>query len=248
MPLLRIFAILAAAALSGCASTSNSDLRITDRGTFIPSGRLSVDIAPRGASVPQGPSVPHTGHGIEMGITGASGDDSQTLSAGALPAVFAGRTFTVGDTLRHEFDWRFAEIAYRYRHFFGGGTFGIEAIGGLAYAEFDLTVASATQRASEKLGSGGLVGGFGIIWKFLPTTSLQSRITLFGSGETEDVTAASRLDVYVAQALGRHAAVRAGFSGWGLISEREANDAFGSINSRIRARFSGVALGLDLMF
>ena len=240
----RIFAILVVTALAGCASTSHSDLTISDRGTFIPSGRLSVDIAPRGES----PSVPHTGHGIELGISGASGDDGQQIGTGALPLVFGGRTFAAPSDLRHEFDWRFAEIAYRYRHFFGAGTFGIEALGGLAYAELDLTTTSATQRASEKLGSGGLVGSFGIVWKFLPRTSLQSRLTLFASGETEDVTGAARWDVYVVQALGRHAALRGGFSGWGVTSQREDEDFTSSPNSRIRARFSGFALGLDVAF
>jgi hypothetical protein len=240
----RIFAILVVTALAGCTSTSHSDLTISDRGTFIPSGRLSVDISPR----PEAPSVPHTGHGIELGLSGASGDDRQQLGTGALPLVFGGRTFAAPNDLRHEFDWRFAEIAYRYRHFFGNGTFGIEGLGGLAYAELDLTTTSATQRASEKLGSGGILGGFGVVWKFLPSTSLQSRLTFFGSGNVEDVSAALRWDVYAVQALGRHAALRAGFSGWGVTSEREADDAFGSPSSRIRARFSGVALGLDLMF
>jgi hypothetical protein len=75
---------------------------------------------------------------------------------------------------------------------------GIEALGGLGYAELDLTTSSPLQSASDKLGSGGLVGGFGIVWKFLPRTNLQSRITLFGSGETEGVTGAARWDLHIA--------------------------------------------------
>ena len=241
----RTLAILAAAALAGCAGPTTSDIAITDRSTFIAAGRLSVDIAPR----VEAPSVPHTGHGIEVGFSGGSGEDRQSLGSGARPVVFGGRTFSAPVELRHELDFRFAELAYRYRRFFGaGGELGIEALGGLAYAELDLAVASATQRASDKLGSGGLLGGFGIVWKFLPATSLQSRITVFGSGENEGVTGAARWDLYVAQALGRHAALRAGFAGWGLSSEREASDDFGSFNSRIRARFSGLSLGLDVMF
>lgn len=241
---LRLLAMLAASALIGAPLANAEDLEVNDTGNFIPSGRLSFDIAPRG----ERPSVPHTGHGIEIGFSGASVDDKQNIGVGDSPVVFGGRAFPAPAELRHEFDWRFLEIAYRYRHFFGNRTFGIEALGGLAYAELDLTTTSATQRASEKLGSGGLVGSFGIVWKFLPRTSLQSRITLFGSGEREDVTGALRWDAYVVQALGRHAALRGGFSGWGVASQREDQDFTSSPNSRIRAGFSGLSLGLDLMF
>lgn len=86
------------------------------------------------------------------------------------------------------------------------------------------------------------------MWKFLPRTSLQSRLTLFGSGETEGVTGAARWDLFVAQALGRHAALRAGLTSWGVVSQREADEDSSTLNSRIRAGFSGFALGLDLMF
>lgn len=238
------FATLALAALAGCAGPTTSDINLTDRSSFVPSARLSVDIPPRAES----PSEPHSAHGIELGLSGGSGDDTQNLAPGQRPVVFGGQTFNAPSQLSHEFDFRFVELAYRYRRFFGAGDFGIEALGGLAYADLDLTIASATQRASENLGNRGIVGGFGIIWRFRPGTSLQSRITLFGSGENEGVTAASRFDAYVAQALGRNAALRAGFAAWNIRSEREADDISTSSKSPIRVRFSGPALGLDLMF
>jgi hypothetical protein len=237
--------ILAAAALAGCASTSNTDLKITDRGTFIPSARASIDISPKTES----PSVPHSGHAVELGFSGASGDDVQGLVAGEPSIVFGGRTFAAPNSLHHDFDWRFAELAYRYRHFFGEArTFGIEALGGLGYAQLDLTVSSPTQRANEKLSNGGIIGGFGLVWKFLPQTSLQSRFSVFISGENEDVSAATRFDAYLHQAIGKHFGARIGASGWGIQSSREAGSTFTSPNSRIRARFSGLALGLDVMF
>jgi hypothetical protein len=243
---LRILVILAATAAS-VPSASASDLEIADRGVFIPSLRLGFDIAPReGPLVPLGPSAPHTGHGIEIGISGASGDDKQTLGTGDSPVVFGGRIFGAGE-LRHEFDFRFLEIAYRYRHFFGNRTFGIEALGGLGIAELEVTTSSALQSASDKLSDGGLVGGFGIIWNFLPRTSLQSRLTLFGSGSTEGVTGAARFDVHVAHALARHVALRAGLVSWGVVSQR-ADDDNSSLNSRIVAGFSGLSLGLDVAF
>jgi hypothetical protein len=237
-------AILAAALVAGPALADHREIKVEDRSTFLPSGRLGFDIAPRVES----PSVPHTGHGIEIGLTGGSGKDHQTRGAGAPTLTFAGQAFAAPSTLNHEFDFRFSEIAYRYRHFFGAGTFGIEALGGLGYAEYDLTITSAAQRANQKLSSGGLVGGFGIIWKFRPTTSLQSRITLFGSGDREGVTGAARWDAFVAQALGRHAAVRVGLTSWGLVSTRDDDDDFSSVNSLIRSGFSGLALGLDIAF
>ena len=240
----KALVLLAAALLAAPALANHRDIEVEDN-VFIPSARIGIDIAPRG----EAPSVPHTGHAIEIGLSGTSGDDSQTRTAGAPPLVFGGQVFAAPTTLNYDFDFRFFELAYRYRHFFGASrTFGIEALGGLGFAELDLGVSSVTQSAREKLQSGGLVGGFGIVWKFLPQTSLQSRITIFGSGDREGVTGAARFDVFVAQALGRHAAVRVGLTSWGLASARDEDDDFGSFNSQIRAGFGGLALGLELAF
>ncbi len=240
----KALVVLAAALIAAPALANHRDIEVEDN-VFIPSARVGIDIAPRGEQ----PSVPHTGHGVEIGFTGTSGEDGQTRTAGAPPLVFGGQTFLAPTTLNYDFDFRFFELAYRYRHFFGASrTFGIEALGGLGWAELDLGVSSATQSAREKLQSGGLVGGLGIVWKFLPQTSLQSRITVFGSGDREGVTGAGRFDVFVAQALGRHAAVRVGLTSWGLTSERDDDDDFGSFNSHIRAGFGGLALGLELAF
>ena len=238
-------AILAAAALASGTSLAQTDIEAVDRGLLVPSARLSFDIAPRG----ERPSVPHTGHGIEIGISGAAGaEDRQGLGAGEA-VVFGGRVFPAsGGELRHEFDFGFAELAYRYRHFFGSGAFGIEALGGLGWAELDLTTRSASQSANDKISSGGLIAAFGIIWKFLPSTSLQSRLTLFGSGEEEGVTGAARLDVHVAYALARNIALRGGLVAWGIGSVRADEDDSSSLNSRIRAGFSGLSLGLDVAF
>ena len=240
----KALVMLAAALLAAPALANHRDIEVEDS-TFIPSARIGIDFGPRAWQ----PSVPHTGHGIEIGFSGTSGDDSQTRTAGAPPLVFGGQAFASPTTLNYDFDFRFFELAYRYRHFFGESrTFGIEALGGLGYAELDLGVSSVTQSASEKLQSGGLVAGFGIVWKFLPQTSLQSRITLFGSGDREGVTGAARFDLFVAQALGRYAAVRLGLTSWGLASARDEDDDFGSFNSYIRAGFGGLALGLELAF
>jgi hypothetical protein len=239
-------ALLAAALATGCADLTTNEINVQDRGVFLPEGRLSIDISPRGESPP---AVPHTGHAIELMASGGSGEDDQNLGAGENPVVFGGRTFGSPVALHHEAEFRFASIAYRYRHFFGAGkTFGIEGMGGLGFAELDLDVSSATTRASDKLSSGGLVGAFGIIWKFFPTTALHSRIMVFGSGDNEGVSVASRLDLYISQSLGSHFLLRAGWATWGVHSAREFNSNLSSGNSPINVRFSGPALGLDLAF
>jgi hypothetical protein len=243
----RLLNIVLVTALACTSAFAQEDIEAIDRTSgIIPSLRLSFDIAGEPAG-PQGPAVPHSGHGIEIGLSGGSGEDTQSFSGG--PVVFGGRVFPPG-TLQHEFDFGFFEVAYRYRRFFGESkVFGIEAIGGLGVASLELTTISATGRASQKIDNGGLVGGFGIIWKFLPATSLQSRLTLFGSGEREGVTGAARLDVHVAHAVARNIALRAGLVSWGIVSQRagEDNDE-DSLNSHIRAGLSGLSLGLDVAF
>lgn len=237
-------AVLAAALVATPALADHREIKVDDTSTVLPSGRIGIDIEPRG----QRPAVPHSGHGIELGFTGTTGKDQQTRIAGAPPLAFGGQVFAAPNELSHEFDFAYVELLYRYRHFFGESrTFGIEGLGGLGYAAYDLTITTPTQRANERLSSGGLVLGLGLVWKFLPTTSLQSRITAFGSGDEEGVTGAGRFDLFVAQALGRYAAVRAGITSWGVTSSREDDD-FNSLNSLIRARFSGFAVGLELAF
>jgi hypothetical protein len=123
-----LLALLAALACS--SGFAQEDIEAIDRTTGIASLRLSFNIA--GEPSWQGPAVPHSGHGIEIGLSGGSGEDTQSFSGA--PVVFGGRIFLPG-TLQHEFDFGFLEVAYRYRRFFGESkVFGIEAIGGLGIA------------------------------------------------------------------------------------------------------------------
>lgn len=246
MKTVRIAAVLAVAALAGCSTgLTTSRLDVTDHTTLVPSVRVAVDI--RGQEGAR--SEPHTSHAVELGLAGSRGNDRQELASGDKPVVFGGQRFDSPQQLRSEFDFRYAELAYRYRHFFGSSrAFGVEGLAGLAWAGLKVTVSGATQRASESLSDGGIVLGVGGIWRFRPTTSLQARLAVFSSGSTEGVTSASRFDLFVAQALGRNTAVRAGLTSWGVNSRREADDDSNSLKSPIRVRFSGVALGLDMMF
>ena len=237
---------LVAALLAAPAFADHTEIRIERATAFTPSLRVGVEIAPREAAMP---AVPNSGHGIEVGLYGTSSDKSQQRTAGAPPLSFGGQVFAAPVTLNHEFDFGFAEIAYRYRHFFSRDTtFGIEALAGLAIAEMDLTVSSPTQRATENLQSGGIVLGLGVVWQFAQRTSLQSRLMIFGSGEREGITAAARIELMVAHALTRNIALRGGLTAWGVESERDADHDFSSPNSHISAGFGGLALGLDIAF
>jgi hypothetical protein len=236
-----LLAFVAATLVSGVAH-AQGDIEATELGAFIPSLRLSVNI---GAA--EGPVLPRSEHAIEAGISGGSGEDEQNLGE---RAQFGGRSFPTGTTLRHEFDFRFAEVAYRYQRFFGDSrAFGMELLGGVGFAEFEFSTRSTTQSASEKMSNVGLVGGIGVVWRFRPSASLQSRLTLFGSGDSDGVTGAARFDLHVAWAFTRNFGVRAGVANWGIVSERSgANGAGTTGDSRIIAGMGGLSLGLDLMF
>jgi hypothetical protein len=240
----KTIAALAAALLAAPAAADHTHLVIEDT-VFFPSLRGSFDIWPRGEEA----SVPHTGHGVEIGLTGTTGKDRQTRAAGDPPLTFGGQSFAAPTTVNYEFDFGYFELLYRYRHFFGAArTFGIEGVAGLGNATMDITASTATQSAREDLRSGGLVFGGGVIWNFLPHTSLQSRVTLFGSGEREGITGAARFDVMVSHAFTRNIALRGGLTTWGLTSERDEDEDASSPNSHIRSNFGGLAVGLDVMF
>lgn len=240
----KALAALAAALLAAPALAQDSHMLIRD-GALVPRLGAGADIWPRGAQ----PSVPHTGHGIELGLSSASGEDEQRRSTGQPPLSFGGQTFAAPTVIKYDFDFRYVELLYRYRHFFGRArTLGMEALGGLGAADLELTARTPAQRATNTLRTGGLVFGLGGVWKFLPQTSVQSRITIFASDEGENVTSADRYDLFVAHALGRNVALRAGVTYWRVFSERDEDKASGSRNSHIEMRFGGMALGLELMF
>ena len=233
------------AALACGSAFAQEGIEATERSNVLPSFRLSFDIA--GEVGPQGPAAPHSGHGIEIGLSGASGKDDQNLGP-AQSVNFGDRNFNGSTTLHHDFDMRLFEVAYRYRRFFGSGVFGIEALGGLGFAELELTTSAPGQSASEKLSNGGLLGAFGIIWKFHPSAYLQPRLTLFASSDEEGVSAAGRFDVHVAWAFARNVAVRGGLSSMAMTSSRGESINAPSQKSRVTAATSGLAIGLDVAF
>ena len=238
---LRFLALLGALGLGGCFTgpyvPPPSAIEASDDGVFQPVGRLSKSL-----SRLQGPpSDPQSGHAIELGFTKGSGSGSQNLSSNRI--VFGNQTFTAPQQMRYEFDLTYFDVAYRWRKFFGQArAFGIEALGGLGFANLDFSAMSATQRASEEMSSGGVAAGLGALWRLRPGTSVQFRGSSFFSGEDNGVTEARRLDLYLVQALGRHMALRAGYTSWDIKSKR--NDSL----SPVKVQFSGPSLGLDVMF
>lgn len=248
---LRLAAALAALLLlGGCASHTTSEIDAVDRSVVVPSVRVAVDLRGGGRATEEvpPPANAHTSHALELGLTYARGSATQHFDATQQPVTFGGQTFAPPQDLHYDFDLRFVELAYRYRHLFSGARLGLEGVVGAGYADLGLTVTGATQRAAERLRNGGLVLGLGGLWGITSSTSLHARGTLFYSGASDDVTNASRFEVYLAQALGRHVVVRAGYAAWNLRSERETDHLFFTRNSPLRVRFSGPAVGLELAF
>jgi hypothetical protein len=227
-------AALLAATLAGCG-TGNTTIDVDDHSVFIPSARISVPLSRQ----QEAPSEPQNGHAIEIGYTLAKGSSSQSLGAGQASISFGGQTFNPPRELQCEFDYRHAEVHYRYRRFLDTSpNLGIEVLGGLVNSQLKLSASSPGQGASDKFASGGISGGVGAIWKFRPTTSLQTRYSAFVAGETRG----NRTELLAVQALGANAAIRGGYTWWYVRAE-----PIGS-GSDAAVRFRGPAVSLDVMF
>lgn len=240
-PDLRFLALLGALGLGGCFTgpyvPPPSAIEASDDGVFQPVARFSKNLS----RLQGAPSEPQSGQAIEVGITSGSGSGSQNLSSNRI--VFGNQTFTAPQQMRYEFDFAYLDVRYRWRRFFGESrAFGIEALGGLGFADLDFSARSATQRASEEMSSAGVSAGLGALWRLRQGTSVQLRGNAFFSGDDDGVTEARRLELYLVQALGRHMALRAGYVSWDIESKR--NDSL----SPIKVQFSGPSLGLDVMF
>jgi len=237
---ISVLGVLVGLTLAGCGTTAipTTTIDISDRGAFQPSLRVGWNIS----KVPGAPSDPQSSHGIEIGAMRTSGDDTQDLATGQSPVIFGGTTFNPAQTLRHETDLTYYDVTYRFRRFFGDGSFGIEALAGLAQAILDLTVSSATQRASESLSTTGFQFGVGGIWRLRPGTGLQARYTRFGSSKYYEDTTVSSVEFSAAQALGHNLVVRGGYAYTKVYSERV--DFF----SDIKVKLSGPTLRLELQF
>jgi hypothetical protein len=229
-------AALLAAALAGCA-TDHTTIDVDDHSTFIPSARISVPLS----NQKETPSEPQSGHAIEIGYTQTKGSSSQSLGAGQEAIRFGGQTFNPPRELQYEFDYKHAELHYRYRKFLGTSpNLGFEVLGGVVNSRLNLSASSPGQGAHEKLSSAGIAGGVGAIWKLRPGTSLQARYSAFAASETRG----NRTELFAAQALGANASIRGGYTWWYLRADSVGFDS----GSDIAVRFRGPAASLDLMF
>jgi len=241
--MLSRLAIVAVLALAGCSSTT-SNIDIQDRSALIPTARIAIDFSER----PGPPSRIHTSHAVELGVTGATGDDTLRVEAGQQPLVFGGETLSAPQDVRAEFDFRITELAYRYRYVSERRGLGFEALAGLAYSTLGLRLIGATRTAAERLDGTGIVVGLGTMFRLWPSGSIQLRGSGFASTTSEGVSSVGRYEVVFEQALGRHAAVRAGYAGIDVRSRREDDELSSSNRSPIRVRINGPMLGLSLMF
>jgi hypothetical protein len=235
----RLAVVLAAAVTAGCGAvpSTDNDIDFASGGVVIPAARASVDLS----RTERAPSEPHTGHAIEAELTGANASDTQAV--GATPIALGGQVFSAPQDLRGDSSFRFGEIAYRYRKFFGSRqALGIELLAGVARSQLDLTLTGATQSAKARFRDNGAAGGIGGVWRFRPTTSLQTRYMVFLSPNT----AAYRLDLQVVQGIGRNAALRAGVATWYV--EVEGDQRGATPPPDIGVRFWGPTLGVDVLF
>jgi hypothetical protein len=237
---MRLPCIALASTLAGCGGLPSSRLEATDRSSFVPSARASYALDQDDAP----PSRPRNGAAIEIGVTAASASGSQALAAGQPDVVVGGRRLAGPLALRSDFDYRHAEGLVRLRHFFNDN-FGIEGLGGIGLASLHVAVSASGQRAEETRELPGVALGLGGLWRALPSTTVQARWTGFFTANWLAFSSKSmenhRLELHLVQALGRHAALRAGWANWSVKSKSEPN-------SEVQVTFSGPALGLDLMF
>src|SRR5262245_12532966 len=240
----RFTLVTAVLVLAGCAASTTTNIDVHDSSIVIPTARIAIDFGER----PGPPSHLHTSHAVELGITGASGSDTLNVAAGQGPIVFGGEAFAAPQDVRAEFDFRFSEIAYRFRYVSERRGLGFEALAGLAYAQLGLRLIGATKTAAERLDGTGVVVSLGGMLRLWPSGSIQLRGSGFGSTTSEGVSSVGRYEIAFEQALGRHAALRAGYAGYDVRSKREDDEFSASNRSTIRVRAHGPTVGLMLMF
>lgn len=227
-------AALLAAMLAGCGG-NHTTIDADDHSAFVPSARISIPLSRQ----TEAPSEPQNGHALEIGYTRATGSSAQSLAAGQEPISFGARTFDAPRELRYEFEYRHAEVHYRFRRFLGTSpNLGIEALGGFVNSQLKLSASSPGLGASDKFSSGGVAGGIGAIWKLNPATSLQTRYSIFVASETRG----NRVELFGVQALAANASIRGGYTWWYVRAEPL------SPGSDVAVRFRGPAVSLDVMF
>lgn len=220
--------VIATALLGGCVP-SGTTIDIRDAHAFVPNARLSLGQ----------PGELSRGTAFELGVAQTHGRSSQTLAAGESSALRSG-TFSGPRELSNEVRATMVDAAARFRTS-GTGNLWVEGLLGLGYADLAYTVSSGSRHVNDDTSQVGLLGGIGMVWQVLPGTSAQARLTLLNGMGIEDDTDVERWELALAQAIGRHAELRAGYMWWDIKTTRHRL-------SEVRSRISGPALGLALSF
>lgn len=232
---------LLACALGGCfggGGSAPTRIEANDDSVFVPTVRAVWNLTGPKETL----SEPRSGLAVEFGAMTASGNGSQSISGTRQPVAFGGQTFSLPQTLQHDFRITHYDLFYRWRRFLGGGPVGFEVLGGAAFTKLRLTVSSTTQQAAETFSSPGPSAGVGVIGRMRPGTSVQVRYTYTAFISNSDLNQAQRGEGFLVQALGPNAAARAGYAWWRGDARR------GTSVSDIGIGFSGPSLGLELQF
>lgn len=236
---LRLLAAAAVMLAAACGTNPppSESIEIDDRAAFQPVLRGSVSLGRQ-----RGPaSDPQSGHAVEFGGTRVKGESDQEVRPGGYTSI-GGSNFLGPTTLTNEFELRQFEIAYRFRAIDRDNGVGIDLLAGPALYQLDVAVNGQGRRVSEDLTSVGLQLGLGTLWRIRQGTSVHLRGFYFYSADDAAVTRAARLEAYFSQALMRNLALRGGYAGWNLKSDR------GGATSPINVEFRGPVLGLEVLF
>lgn len=232
MHLLRLGVLLAAALPCLCAAGPESRIDASDQGA-IPGARLIVAVGDKA-------EAHAAGRAVEIGISGFSGRRTQTLPPGANPVIWEQVAFQAPAELRNDFDFRYVDVNYRLRAVPHGGNVGFDILVGVGYGDFDLTVTSPSRSASGSLSAGTLSAGIGLVFALRPGTVIEARYS-YAEFMSFELGHLERFEVGLAHAFTRNLGLRAGYAHWEL-------DRGTTLGPHVNMRFSGPALGLDLMF
>ena len=224
----RVFA-LSSLVLAGCIP-SGTTIEIHDKNAFTPNVRLSLGQ----------PGEVRAGGAFELGVAQSRGRGTQFIPAGESSSL-GPETFYGPREISSEARATIVEAAGRMRNFSPEGKVGFELLGGLGYASYDFAMASGNRRVADGTSALGVVAGVGVIWRVLPSTSVHGRFSIFSSTGVTEESGVERWEIALAQAIGHHLALRAGYASWDVKSTRTGL-------SDVRARLAGPALGVELNF
>lgn len=227
--------LLAAWLLGGCTTSGRTTIEANDA-VVMPELRVSLLTSGSGR-----PAEMRTGYAIELGASGAHGTDLQPLAAGQPPVVHGGQTFNAPDQLEHRFGYKFYSAVLRWRSYYPENGWGMELFAGPAGAGLDFRVSSPARDATTSETSAGIVLGLGLIKELQPGTSLQLRLSTYGSADI-GIDSAERFELALVQVLAAHLSARAGYTRWRIYAEHRVGD------SDIKLKLDAFTLGLDLHF